>query len=155
MKWNISTRLALYAALEMARAGNALVSAAEIAAKYQVSANHLAKVLQNLARVGLVEAVRGVGGGYRLTRPPGEIRLFDIAQIFEGPLELDHCPMSDADCPCPHVHTCRVKRIFAEIVQQALNTLKSVTVAALAGLPETPRTADAGAGPAVSLQTRP
>lgn len=62
MKWNKSTRLAIYAAMEIARAGDNLVTVVEVANKYQISSNHLAKVFQTLARAGLVEAVRGVGG---------------------------------------------------------------------------------------------
>ena len=66
VKWNKSTRLALYAALEMAQAQGQLVSVASVAAKYGISSHHLSKVLQQLARAGIAHAVIGVGGGYRL-----------------------------------------------------------------------------------------
>lgn len=135
MKWNKSTRFALYAGLEMARSGGSLVTAGDIAEKYGISANHLAKVLQQLSRAGIVVAVRGVGGGYRLARSPREITLLDIAEIFEGSLDISACVLSDESEPCGQASACRVKRVFDEIEQQAYFTLKSVRLATLAGLP--------------------
>ena len=64
MKLQKNTRLALYSVLEFAAAPGRHVAAFEIAEKYGVSPHHLAKVLSELARAGVVESVRGVGGGY-------------------------------------------------------------------------------------------
>jgi Rrf2 family protein len=63
MRLHRATRLALYAVLELAATPERQVSAADIAAKFGVSINHLAKVLRDLGRANLVEAVRGAGGG--------------------------------------------------------------------------------------------
>ncbi len=65
MKLQKNTSLALYSVLEFATDPHRHISAAEIADKYGVSSHHLAKVLSDLARAGVVESVRGVGGGYR------------------------------------------------------------------------------------------
>ncbi len=65
MRLHKATWCALYAVLELARDRERQVSAAEIAERYGISANHLAKVLRGLGRAGLVESVRGAGGGYR------------------------------------------------------------------------------------------
>ena len=65
MKLQKNTSLALYSVLEFAADPARHVSAAEIAGKYDVSSHHLAKVLSELARAGIVESVCGVGGGYR------------------------------------------------------------------------------------------
>jgi Rrf2 family protein len=58
-------------------------SAAEIAAKYRVSAHHLAKVLRALGRARLVHAARGAGGGYRLAANPRRTTLMDVIGLFE------------------------------------------------------------------------
>jgi len=59
------------------------VAAAEIAQKYGVSAHHLAKVLAELARAGILESVRGAGGGYRFAANPRRLTLLDVVQHFE------------------------------------------------------------------------
>ena len=131
MKWNKSTRLALYAALEMARAGEALVTPVDVAAKYRVSAHHLAKIFQQLTRAGIAASVMGVTGGYRLARAAKDITLLDIVETFEGPIRLDRCLLEDAPSPCGDVDACRIKRIFDEIDQQAFFTLKSTRLSML------------------------
>ncbi|TAN57462.1 MAG: Rrf2 family transcriptional regulator, partial [Rhodospirillales bacterium] len=67
MRLQKATRCALYAILELASDPKRQLSANEIAEKYDISTNHLAKVLRSLGREGLVEAVRGAGGGYRFS----------------------------------------------------------------------------------------
>lgn len=133
MKWNKSTRLALYAALEMAEANGRLVTAAGIAAKYGISTHHLAKVLQQLVRSGLAQAVLGVGGGYRLAKPSKEITLLDVVELFEGRVELERCLIGDTVERCGRAAACRLKHVFDEIEQQAFFTLKSVRLSTLVG----------------------
>lgn len=65
----------------------------------------MGKILKDLVRAGLLESVRGRGGGYRLARPAAEIRLIDIREAIDGTRDLDSCavgldPCSDAT-PCP------------------------------------------------------
>lgn len=83
MKLQKNTSLALYSVLEFAADPNRHISAAEIAEKYGVSSHHLAKVLSELARAGVVESVRGVGGGYRFAGNARRLTLMDIIRTFE------------------------------------------------------------------------
>ena len=83
MKLQKNTRLALYSVLEFASDPTRQVSAAEIAERYDVSAHHLAKVLSELARAGIVESARGVGGGYRFAANARRLTLMDVIQLFE------------------------------------------------------------------------
>jgi Rrf2 family protein len=83
MKLQKNTSLALYSVLEFAADPNRHISAAEIADKYGVSSHHLAKVLSELARAGVVESVRGVGGGYRFAGNSRRLTLMDIIRTFE------------------------------------------------------------------------
>lgn len=138
MKWNKSTRFALYAALEMARAGDDLVQIPSLAEQYGISAHHLSKVMQQLVRAGLARAVRGVGGGYALTRPAKEITLLDIVEVFEGAIELDRCLLRGSDgLPCKDSARCRLKCVFDEIEEQAYFTLKSTRLSTLVERPTT------------------
>ena len=78
-----ATRLALYAVLELAEQPDKQISGAEIAEKYGVSGNHLSKVMRELGKAGLVEAVRGVGGGYWFCGNAKRTTLMDVIEIFE------------------------------------------------------------------------
>jgi len=86
MKIQKGSLLALYAALELGHDPERQLSTADIADKYGVSAHHLAKVMRHLVRSGLIQAVRGVGGGYRFAGNPGRTTLLDVIKLFE-PME--------------------------------------------------------------------
>lgn len=85
MRFNKSTRYALYAAMEMAAAGaDETVTASEVAQRFEIPPAVLAKVFQQLVRAGIAIGTRGVGGGYRLARPPSEVTMLDVIQVFES-----------------------------------------------------------------------
>jgi len=83
MKLQKNTSLALYSVLEFAIDPQRHIAASEIASKYSVSPHHLAKVLSELVRAGIVESVRGVGGGYRFAGNVSRLTLMDIITLFE------------------------------------------------------------------------
>jgi len=83
MRLQISTSLALYSVLEFAANPERAISAADIAAKYEVSTHHLAKVLRELVRSRILESTRGVGGGYRFAGNARRLTLLDVIELFE------------------------------------------------------------------------
>lgn len=64
-------------------AGDGLVTLAEIARRQDISLAYLEQLFVKLRRAGLVEAVRGPGGGYRLARPPEAIRVSEVLHAVE------------------------------------------------------------------------
>ena len=96
MKLQQNTRLALISLLEFAADPQRQIPAAEIAQKYDVSSHHLAKVLAELSRVGMVQSVRGVGGGYRFTGNARRLTLMDVISRFEDmqPVEGNHAEVT-------------------------------------------------------------
>ncbi len=83
MKLQISTRLAIFAVLELTAREGRQLSVAEIGEKFGVSSHHLAKVMHVMGRAGLVRSVRGAGGGYQFAGNARRTTLLDVAQLFE------------------------------------------------------------------------
>ena len=132
MKLQKNTRLALYSVLEFAIDPTRHISAAEIAAKYDVSPHHLAKVLAELARAGIVESVRGVGGGYRFTANARRLTLMDIIQLFEDLAPPSSQRHNGVTTPVDLA----LDIVLGEIDQIAKATFSSITLATMLQLVE-------------------
>ena len=82
-----------------------MVPMAEIAAEQQLPATFLAKIFQKLARHGLLDADRGRGSGYMLSREPASIGMREILEAVEGSMALKQCLLWSGHCsesePCP------------------------------------------------------
>jgi len=88
------------------------VMTGEIARAAEVPVSFLAKVLQILAREGIVESYRGTGGGFTLLKPVGEITLRQIIEAVEGDIALNQCLVhKDA---CKRAGACPAHKIWKE-----------------------------------------
>lgn len=81
------------------------ISSSEVGRVRKIPTALAAKLLSEAASAGLTKGVTGPGGGYRLARPPGQIRLADIVGIFEREITEFPCPFGPGWCgmgnPCP------------------------------------------------------
>jgi Rrf2 family protein len=84
MKLNKASLFALIAVLELAVDPKRQMTTLDIADKYGISTHHLAKIMRNLVHHGLVQAVRGAGGGYSFTGNAKRTTLLDVIQMFEN-----------------------------------------------------------------------
>jgi Rrf2 family protein len=133
MKLQKNTSLALYSVLEFAADPHRHISSAEIADKYGVSSHHLAKVLSELARTGVVESVRGVGGGYRFAGNARRLTLMDVIRTFE---DLSPAP-ADRREPGELTPVGRaLGAVLSEIDEIAKATFSSLTLATMLRLIE-------------------
>jgi Rrf2 family protein len=80
------------------RTDSASASAREIAEQYDIPIELMAKVLQRLARRGLVTSLQGTRGGYRLARPTTQISVAAIIEAIEGPLQVTACSTEEENC---------------------------------------------------------
>jgi len=155
MRLQVATRLALYAVLELAADPRKQFAAAEIAERFGISVNHLAKVLRTLGRAGYVEAVRGSGGGYRFRGNVRRVTLLDVIELFEevGPGEMGAKEPGEASGEGR-----ALRRVLDEIDDIARATLSSITLATLLKLmaepPAEPRNAPAGRGERLPARAR-
>ena len=127
MRLQISTRLAIFAALELTASEGRQLSVADIGEKYGVSSHHLAKVMHVMGRAGLVRSVRGAGGGYQFAGNPRRTTLLDVARLFEELSSVEH-DSGAADAP-PEDHALR--EVLNEIDDIARATLGSITIATM------------------------
>jgi Rrf2 family protein len=125
MRLQVNTKLALYSVIEFAADPQRHIPAAEIAKKYDVSPHHLAKVLAELAHAGIVESVRGAGGGYRFAANARRLTLMDVIQLFEDfvPPAAQHGAATPVDQA--------LDAVLSEVDQIAKATFSSITLATM------------------------
>lgn len=99
----------------------------DLAELAEVPANYLTKILLVLNRAGFVEATRGTGGGYRLARPPGEISLMQIVELFDPQAALYGC-LLDASQQCSEATPCPAHERWSEVRDTYMNFLETTTL---------------------------
>ena len=121
-----SLRVLMYLALREPE----LATIAEIAGHYDISENHLMKVVHGLAQLGYVTSLRGRGGGLRLAKPPAEISVGEVVRATEADTALVECfnPGSNA---CVITQACALRRALAKAQEAFYATLDDVTLADL------------------------
>jgi len=116
-----SLRTLIYLGLRRDR----LSTITEISESYQISRNHLVKVVHQLGAQGLIDTVRGKGGGIRLVSPPDEINIGDVVRRFEN-LTLVEC-FSDNDS-CVISPSCRLRSVLQEAMRGFMDVLDHYTL---------------------------
>jgi FeS assembly SUF system regulator len=114
---------ALMAMKHLARKADASAStsAREIAEQYDIPIELMAKVLQRLARSGLLTSHQGTRGGYTLSRTTGSISVADIIQAIDGPLTVTACSTDDEQCE--QFMKCNVRDPLWKIKDRILSAL--------------------------------
>lgn len=100
----------------------------------EIPANYLSKLLLTLRNAGIVEATRGVGGGYRMLRPADDVRLIEIVEIFDAPRAKPSCFLGHKECS--DAEACAAHESWKKIRNQFLDFLESTSLADIAGDPE-------------------
>jgi FeS assembly SUF system regulator len=101
-------------------------SAADIAEVYGISATLMAKVLQKLAKGGLVAARHGSSGGYILAKDPTRITALDAISAIDGPLFITSCVTHRGECG--QSTTCTVRAPLRRVNDSILEVLNKVTI---------------------------
>jgi Rrf2 family protein len=112
------------------RPDQAASSAREIAEQYDIPVELMAKVLQRLARAGLVSSHQGTRGGYHLSRQPSHISVADVIQALDGPLTVTACSTEEENCE--QYAKCSVRDPLWKIKGRILVALQTCSIAELA-----------------------
>jgi Rrf2 family nitric oxide-sensitive transcriptional repressor len=110
------------------------VTIAELAEQHALSKNHLMKIVNDLARQGLIETTRGRGGGLRLLADPARLRIGDIVRRGETDFRLVECFDAASD-RCTLTRDCRLKHLFGAALAAFFEALDRATLADIAQPP--------------------
>ena len=110
----------------MARANKPTVSVAQMEGEVGVSRPFLRKTLQRLHKAGILQAVKGKGGGFALARTPENINLSDLAAVLQGPLKLNDCIFRKK--LCQNHGACLLRHKIAAIETRMLSEIKGITI---------------------------
>lgn len=121
-------RVLMYCAAHPAR----LVTVSELAEQHGVSKNHLMKIVNDLARQGVLETTRGRGGGLRLLMKPSDIRVGDVVRNCETDFRLVEC-FDNSTNVCSLTPSCRLKGVFNAALKAYFKELDAATLADITG----------------------
>ena len=108
----------------------ASLSAKDIAEAYHIPPQLLAKILQRLAKVGILRSHAGMNGGYSLLKPSREISAFEVIHAIDGPLFITSCGPSHSGCDL--TDSCTIKEPLARVNDSISGLLRSISIADLA-----------------------
>jgi Rrf2 family protein len=115
------------------RPETAWVKVDEIAAHHAIPGEQLCKVMQDLARAGLVEAQLGRNGGYRPTRDIHTMSAFEVVRAIDGDLALVQC-LSDPMADCEQYSECTIRGAAQRLQEKVAQFMGQFTVAEMTGL---------------------
>ena len=121
--------------------GNAARSAKDIAEAYHIPPPLLAKILQTLAKAGLLVSHAGTNGGYALARPAKEISAFEVIRAIDGPLFITSCITIHGTCDL--AGHCTIKEPLRKVNDSIKDLLSGIRISDLAEMAEGAR-ADQG-----------
>ena len=123
-----ASSLALHSSVIIAREKGRMVSAKEISKELNVSCDHLSKVLQRLAKSGVVKSLRGPDGGFSLSKNPSEIKLMEIYESIEGRFNYQNCLLGKNVCMASK---CVLGKLSEKINKEVSDYFLNTTVADL------------------------
>ncbi len=102
----------------------------EVAETFDISRNHLVKVVHGLGQAGYLETYRGVGGGFTLARSPSEVRVGDVIRLGEQRDGVVDCE-EEGNRSCRMFPACRLKAVLDEAAAAFFAVLDRYTLAEL------------------------
>ena len=123
------TDYAIRALCYLARHPRDIVPVALLCGKSHTPRPYLRRILQTLAKAGILDSFRGKGGGFRLRKSASGIRLADVMEIFQGETDFTRCGFRNQ--VCPRQSTCPLRKKIKHIEKRAVIELRATTIASL------------------------
>ncbi|MCB1368992.1 MAG: Rrf2 family transcriptional regulator [Rhodobacteraceae bacterium] len=131
MRLTAFTDYGLRMLMRMASAPDQAFSTADLADEFALSRHHLSKIMQRLARAGIIETKRGGGGGARLARPSDQLRLGSLIDILEEDQPIVAC-FADKNSSCTIEAQCRLRTRLRSAERAFIADLDRSTLADIA-----------------------
>src|SRR5205085_7888672 len=129
MRLTTKGRFAVTAMIDVAMHGTrAPVTLAAVSERQKISLSYLEQLFGKLRRHGLVDSVRGPGGGYNLARPAPEVSVADIITAVDEPIDATQCGGKEN---CHDDRRCMTHELWASLNSHIFDFLQSVTLAEL------------------------
>lgn len=120
-----TTEYALRAMVNLAQVGGGPQTAQEISAATKVPPGYLAKILRQLSRNGLLDAQRGLGGGFALARPASSISVLDVLRAADSDTgRIRECPLGIE----AHSTLCALHQLLDDLAADAERRLAGTTL---------------------------
>lgn len=133
MKLSTKGRYAVMAMADIAQQGGEQpVSLADISGRQAISQAFLEQLFAKLRKNGLVDSVRGPGGGYSLAKAADDIQIVDIISAVDEPLQITRC-QGDALDGCVEGEKCVTHELWAALGRQVYGFLAAVTLGDVVG----------------------
>lgn len=121
---DFSLRVLIYLALKNK---DELSTIKEIAESYQISRNHLMKIIHELGQLGYIETIRGRNGGIRLALEPKDINIGEVVSKTEEDFPVVDCFKQGGNY-CVISPACKLKHVLNEALQSFMSVLKGYTL---------------------------
>ena len=109
-------------------------SAKDVADAYGIPQEALAKILQRLAKAGLLHSQHGINGGYTLARDPRTVSAFEVIQAIDGPLFITSCITVRGECD--QTDRCTIREPLRKVNQSIEDVLKKIKISQMKEEPE-------------------
>ena len=109
-------------------------SAKDVADAFGIPPEALAKILQRLARAGLLNSQHGINGGYALARPAATISAFEVIQAIDGPLFITSCVTQRGECG--QSDRCNIREPLRKVNESIEAVLKRIKISHMREEPE-------------------
>jgi len=107
--------------------GDDIVPITDIAQRQNIPVKYLEQIMLVLKGAGLVESKRGLGGGFRLRRPPDQITVGQVLRLLEGPIEPIACSRPKHDGSCGEESSCAFREIWLKVSDAITGIVDQVT----------------------------
>src|SRR5215470_9166482 len=108
------------------RAAEGACSAKDVAESYGIPQEALAKILQRLAKAGLLHSQHGINGGYTLARDAAQISAFEVIRTIDGPLFITSCITVRGECD--QTDRCTIREPLRRVNESIEQVLRRITI---------------------------
>ena len=127
MKLSTKGKYGVRAVFEVAKHfGQGPITIKEIAERQGISFSYLEQILNRLGKAGVIESVRGPGGGYLLGGKPSDLTVGDVVRALEGPIALSHCLEPGSSEDCYQADDCVARMVWSKVgakIEEALDSI--------------------------------